>query len=67
DLEGGALDLVLDEAACEAYRSRLARHEAQWEGALVGRGAGLVPIVVEAGLHGAVDALARAQVVGVRS
>lgn len=61
DVEGaGALDLVHDAAACAAYRERLARHQAGWEAALRGRGAGLVSCVVEDGVDAAVEAMVHA-------
>lgn len=57
--EGGSRELLHDAACCAAYRERLARHQAGWERALSGRGAGLVPCPVEAGLDGAIKNLLR--------
>jgi uncharacterized protein (DUF58 family) len=62
DVEGGAADLVLDDATCAAYRERLARHQAGWQEALAGRGAGLVTCAAEDGLDGALRALLAAGV-----
>lgn len=57
DVEGGALDLVHDELACRRYRERFARHQEGWQGALQGRGAGLITCVVEDGLEVAARSL----------
>lgn len=65
DVEGGVRDLVLDAAACQAYRDRLARHQAGWLAALHGRGAGLVTCVVEEGFEAAVKRLLQAGLVEV--
>jgi uncharacterized protein (DUF58 family) len=67
DVEGGALDLVHDESVCTAYRERLARHQAGWQAALSGRGAGLVSCHVEDGIEGSVAALVKAGVVEART
>lgn len=63
DVEGGALELVLDAAACAAYRARLERHRDAWRAALArapGRGPGLVPVLVDDGLDAAASALVAA-------
>ncbi len=60
DVEGGGLDVVLDQAACDAYKGRLARHQDGWRRALSGRGAGLVTCSPEAGLEAAAQALVAA-------
>lgn len=67
DVEGPAADLVVDAAACAAYRERLARHQAGWQAALAGRGAGLVTLLAEDGLDAAVRTLMRAGVVEARA
>ncbi len=67
DLEGGAGDVVLDEATCAAYRDRLARHQAGWQSALAGRGAGLVTCAVEDGFERALTTLLQAGVLEPRS
>ena len=67
DVEGGAADLVLDDAACAAYRERLSRHQGGWQAALAGRGAGLVTCTVEEGLEGALRVLLAAGVLEPRS
>ena len=67
DVEGGVIDLVHDQAAVSAYRERLARHQAGWQAALSGRGAGVITCVVEDGLDAAVDALSRAGVLTARA
>jgi uncharacterized protein (DUF58 family) len=67
DVEGGVLDLVHDEATCTAYRERLARHQAGWQAALSGRGAGVVDCTVENGLDGAIAALVKAGVAEART
>lgn len=67
DLEGGAGDVVLDEATCAAYRERLARHQAGWQSALAGRGAGLVTCAVEDGFDRALTAMLQAGVLEPRS
>jgi uncharacterized protein (DUF58 family) len=58
DVEGGASDTQVDDAACAAFRGRLARHQAEWDRALRGRGAGLVTIRVEDGFAAALLRLA---------
>jgi len=63
DVEGGALDLMVDEAACARYRKRLERHQSEWRSALHGRGPGLVTVIVEEGLEAAGRALAAAGLV----
>lgn len=63
DVEGGMRDLVHDEALCHAYKERLARHQAGWQAALNGRGAGLIGCHVEDGPEGAVRQLLRHGVV----
>lgn len=63
DLEGGALDLIHDQSTCAAYRERFVRHQAQWQAALAGRGAGLVTCLVEDGFVGALPVLLRAGVI----
>jgi uncharacterized protein (DUF58 family) len=65
DVEGGASDLIHDEAACQDYRSRFARHQQEWQQALAGRGAGLIPCAVEDGFQSALNALLTAGVVEV--
>jgi len=67
DLEGGAGDVVLDAATCAAYRERLARHQASWQSALTGRGAGLVTCAVEDGLERALTTMLQAGVLEPRS
>lgn len=67
DVEGGALDLVHDDAVCSAYRERLARHQAGWQAALTGRGAGLIVCAVEDGVAASVTALVKAGVVEART
>ena len=67
DLEGGAGDVMLDEATCTAYRERLARHQAGWQSALAGRGAGLVTCAVEDGFDHALTAMLQAGVLEPRS
>lgn len=67
DVEGGVVDLVHDHTAVAAYRDRLARHQAGWQAALAGRGAGVVTCVVEDGLDAAVDLLLRAGLLAVRA
>ncbi len=67
DVEGGSLDLVLDEAACAAYRARLERHVAGWRDALHGRGRGVIPVTVEQGLDAAAQALMNAGLVEARA
>lgn len=67
DVEGGAADLVLDDATCAAYRARLARHQAGWQAALAGRGAGLVTCAAEDGLEGALRGLLAAGVLEPRA
>lgn len=57
DLEGGEADVVLDDMACRAYRTRLDRHQRGWQNALAGRGLGVVTCRVEDGLPGAVRQL----------
>jgi uncharacterized protein (DUF58 family) len=57
DLEGGASDVMLDESACAAYRERLARHQAGWQSALAGRGAGAVLCLADDGFDAALTAL----------
>jgi uncharacterized protein (DUF58 family) len=66
DVESGHADLVVDEAACAAYRARFARHQDGWRTALSGRGAGLVTCHVEAGFVAAERALLAAGIVGMR-
>lgn len=65
DVEGGAEDLILDRDTCDAYRSRLARHQAGWSEALAGRGAGLVTVCADDGLPEAVRHLLSSGVVAV--
>jgi uncharacterized protein (DUF58 family) len=65
DPEGGELDLVLDEEACAAYRTRFARQQDEWRAALSGRGAGLIVLPAEAGSGAAVRQLATAGIVEV--
>ncbi|PKN55882.1 MAG: DUF58 domain-containing protein [Deltaproteobacteria bacterium HGW-Deltaproteobacteria-14] len=60
DVEGGALDLMLDDAACAVYRERFERHQAEWRAALHGRGPGVITVVVEDGLEAAGRALVAA-------
>jgi uncharacterized protein (DUF58 family) len=67
DLEGGAGDVLLDVATCDAYRERLARHQAGWQAALSGRGAGLVTCVVEDGFERALATLLQAGVLEPRN
>lgn len=67
DLEGGAGDVVLDQATCDAYRERLARHQAGWQSALAGRGAGLVTCAVEDGFDHALTGMLQAGVLEPRS
>ncbi len=55
DVEGGAGDIILDETTCAAYRERLARHQAGWQSALAGRGAGLITCHVEDGFQAALQ------------
>jgi uncharacterized protein (DUF58 family) len=67
DVEGGESDVLLDAAACAAYRLRLARHQGEWQAALAGRGAGLVTCAAEDGLEPALRALLAAGVVEARA
>ena len=67
DVEGGILDLVHDDSACNAYRERLARHQAGWQTALTGRGAGLIACAVEDGLDGSIAAMVTCSVLEARS
>jgi hypothetical protein len=67
DLEGGAGDVVLDQATCLAYRERLARHQAGWQSALAGRGAGLVTCQVEDGFDAALKGMLAAGVLEPRN
>lgn len=67
DLEGGAGDVVLDDATCAAYRERLGRHQAGWQSALAGRGAGLVTCMVEDGFERALTSLLQAGMLEPRS
>lgn len=67
DVEGGALDLVHDEAMCSAYRERFARHQSGWQAALSGRGSGVVICSVDEGLDGSVAALVKCNVVEART
>ena len=67
DVEGGAGDVVLDETTCAAYRERLARHQAGWQSALAGRGAGLVTCVVDDGIDAALTAMLQAGLLEPRS
>lgn len=67
DVEGGAGDVVLDEATCAAYRERLGRHQAGWQSALAGRGAGVVTCVVEDGIDAALTAMLQAGLLEPRS
>jgi uncharacterized protein (DUF58 family) len=57
DVEGGASDLIVDEQSCLHYRERFARHQASWQAALAGRGAGLITCVTENGLATALNQL----------
>jgi Protein of unknown function DUF58 len=57
DVEGGASDLIVDEQTCLHYRERFARHQASWQAALAGRGAGLITCVAENGLAAALNQL----------
>jgi len=66
DGELGHLDQQVDEAACSAYRARLARHQDGWRAALSGRGAGVVSCAVERGFDAATRRLVEAGVVEVR-
>jgi uncharacterized protein (DUF58 family) len=59
DVEGGALDVVVDDATRQAYRQRLARHQAGWRAALAGRGVGLIDCVAEEGFEAALQHLLR--------
>lgn len=67
DLEGGAGDVVLDEATCAAYRERLARHHSGWQAALSGRGAGMVSCLAEDGFDLALATMLAAGVLEPRS
>ena len=67
DLEGGAGDVLLDEATCAGYRERLARHQAGWQSALAGRGAGLVTCAVEDGWDRTLTSMLQAGVLEPRS
>jgi hypothetical protein len=63
DAEAGHADLVVDDAACAAYRERLARHQDGWRTALAGRGPGLITCRVEDGFAAAERALLTAGLV----
>lgn len=59
DVEGGEADVVADAALLAGYRQRLARLQDGWRQTLHGRGAGLLTVVVEDGLDGAIRGLVR--------
>jgi len=59
DVEGGEADVVADVALLAGYRQRLARMQDGWRQSLHGRGAGLLTVVVEDGLEGAIRGLVR--------
>jgi uncharacterized protein (DUF58 family) len=63
DVEGGERDLIVDDAACAAYRERLARHQSGWDNALAGRGPGLVTCNADDEDGGLIHTLLRAGVV----
>jgi len=47
DAEAGGRDAILDAESIAAYHERLHRHQAGWQGALHGRGCGLVLLAAE--------------------
>jgi len=59
DVEGGAVDHVLEPAVLAARQERFVRHRQGWAAALAGRGPGVVPIVVDDGFPAAVAALVK--------
>ena len=63
DVEGGERHLIIDDAACSAYKQRLARLQAGWQEALSGRGAGLIQCDAEQDLQQASKVLLREGIV----
>jgi uncharacterized protein (DUF58 family) len=67
DAELGERDVILDDDAIADYRRRLARHHADWQNALSGRGSGLRVLALEEGFDAHLRTLIDCGLVEVRA